>query len=71
MNLTIQPREGHGYIVELDGHDISKRTTGITLELTPDGLTTIVELCDIAVPITHLNATITLKPTRDDDPEQA
>lgn len=70
-NLIItQPREGRGYIVELDGQDISNRTTGITLELTPSGLTATVELRDIAVPITHLNATITLKPTRD-DPKQA
>ena len=70
MNLTIQPRNAHGYIVELDGQDISNRTTGITLELTPSGLTATVELRDIAVPITHLNATVTLKPTRD-DPKQA
>ena len=70
MNLAIQPLEGRGYIVELDGHDISKYTTGITLELTPNGLTATVELCNIAVPITHLNATVTLKPTRADDPDQ-
>ena len=65
MNLAIQPREGRGYIVELDGQDISKHTTGITLELTPNGLTATVELRDIAVvPITHLNATVTLKPAQ-------
>ena len=69
MNLAIQPHEGRGYIVELDGHDISKYTTGITLELTPNGLTATVELRNIAVPITHLNATVTLKPTRADDPD--
>lgn len=70
MNLAIQSREGHGYIVELDGQDISNRTTGITLELTPNGLTATVQLHDIAAPITHLNATVTLKPTRADDPDQ-
>lgn len=65
MNLAIQPREGRGYIVELDGQDISKHTTGITLELTPNGLTATVELRNIAaVPITHLNATVTLKPAQ-------
>lgn len=70
MNLAIQPLEGRGYIVELDGQDISKHTTGITLELTPNELTATVELRNIAVPITHLNATVTLKPTRADDPDQ-
>ena len=56
MNLTIQPRNAHGWPRHLQPHH------GIALELTPSGLTATVELRDIPVPVTHLNATVTLVP---------